>query len=85
MSTERVTVSLPSEVREAAQRIAEETGTSFSGVVTDALLTIVRRRVIDELLAQYEAEHGAFTEDELRRAADDMGLPYIPRHHHDVA
>jgi predicted transcriptional regulator len=85
MCTERVTVSLPSEVREAAQRIAEETGTSFSGVVTDALLTVVRRRVIAELLADYEAEHGAFTEDELRHAAEEMGLPYIPRQRDQVA
>jgi predicted transcriptional regulator len=82
MSTERVTVSLPTEVREAAQRIAEETGTSFSGVVTEALLTVVRQRVLAEVLADYQAEHGAFTEDEIRAAAAEMGLPYIARDAH---
>jgi protein-disulfide isomerase-like protein with CxxC motif len=37
MSSDRVTVSLPAEVRQAAQRVAQEAGVPFSAVVAEAL------------------------------------------------
>jgi hypothetical protein len=77
MSTERVTVSLPDDVRRAAQRIAEERGTSFSAVVTDALIGWMRGRLVDAWLAEHQAVHGAFDEDELRVLAADAGVPYV--------
>lgn len=77
MSNERVTISLPEEVRQAAQRVAEERGTSFSAVVNDALASWLRGRLIDAWLTEYQAEHGAFDEDELRALAVDAGVPYV--------
>lgn len=77
MSTERVTVSLPADVRQAAQRIAEERGTSFSTVVSDALTAWLRGRLVDAWLAEHQAEHGEFDEDELRALAADAGVPYV--------
>ena len=78
MSTERVTVSLPADVRLAAQRVAQEAGVPFSAVVTEALETWVRGRLIDAWLVDYEAEHGAFDEAELREIAAEAGVAYIP-------
>lgn len=77
MTIERVTVSLPAELRQAAQRAADANGSAFSSVVADALRSWVRGQRIDELLADYEREHGVFTEDELRAMAFEMGLPHV--------
>lgn len=75
--SERVTVSLPDEVRSAAQRIAEERGTSFSAVVTEALTGWMRGRLVDAWLAEHQAVHGRFDEDELRALAAEAGVPYL--------
>lgn len=78
MTTERVTISLPAPLRSAVQRIAEESGTPFSAVVSSALEAWVRGRLVDVWLADYQAEHGAFDEAELQRVAADAGVRYVP-------
>lgn len=77
MSTERVTVSLPDELRQAAARIAEERGVPFSTVVAEALTDWMRGRLVDAWLAEHQAEHGAFDEAELRELAAESGVPYL--------
>lgn len=77
MTTERVTVSLPEEVRHTSQRIADELGVSFSAVVTQALTGWLRGRLVDAWLAEHQATHGAFDEDELRQLAAETGVPYL--------
>ena len=78
MSTERVTVSIPSELRRAGQAEADEAGTSFSAVVSEALRSHLRGQAIDAWLVEFEAEHGAFDEAELAAIAADAGVPYLP-------
>jgi Arc/MetJ-type ribon-helix-helix transcriptional regulator len=83
---ERVTVSLPPDVRQAAQRVADDAGVSFSSVVNDALDAWLRGRLVDEWLEEHQAEHGAFDEEELRQLAADAGVPYLlPRPSRPVA
>ena len=77
-STERVTVSLPAEVRRAAQRVAEATGVPFSAVVNDALANWLRSRLADAWLTEHQAAHGVFDEEELRSLAAETGVPYLP-------
>jgi predicted transcriptional regulator len=77
-TTERVTVSLPADVRQTAQRIADELGSSFSAVVAEALMSWLRGRLVDAWLADYQGERGAFEEEELRALAADAGVPYLP-------
>jgi hypothetical protein len=72
-----VTVSLPGEVRQSAQRIADELGMSFSAVVSDALAGWLRSRLVDAWLAEHQTVHGAFDEDELRALAAVAGVPYL--------
>lgn len=71
-------MSLPVEVRQTAQRVADELGTSFSAVVADALTGWLRGRLVDAWLADYQAAHGVFEEEELRSLAADAGVPYLP-------
>jgi len=78
MNIERVTVSLPVEVRRAAQHVAQATGVPFSSVVTQALEAWVRGRLVDAWLDEYQVEHGAFDEAELRQIAADAGVEYVP-------
>jgi hypothetical protein len=78
MTTARVTISVPADLREAAQEAAQRAGVPFSTVVSDALAAWLRGRLVDAWLADYEAEHGAFDEDELRALAQDAGVPYVP-------
>lgn len=76
--TERVTVSLPADVRQAAQRVAEASGLPFSAVVQNALVTWLRSRLVDAWLTEHQTAHGAFSEEELRALATEVGVPYLP-------
>jgi hypothetical protein len=78
MTVERVTISLPSDIRAAAQRAADAAGLPFSTAVAEALSTWVRGRLVDAWLDEFEAEHGAFTETELESIAAEAGVPYVP-------
>jgi hypothetical protein len=78
MNTERVTVSLPAEVRRRAAELAERRGMSFSAAVDEALCSWMRGHLVDAWLTDYEDRNGAFTEEEMKAAATEMGLPYLP-------
>jgi hypothetical protein len=72
-----VTVSLPGEILQSAQRIADERGLSFSAVVSDALAGWLRSKLVDAWLAEHQANYGPFDEDELRELAAEAGVPYL--------
>ncbi len=57
--------------------MADELGVSFSAVVAEALTRWLRGRLVDAWLAEHQAEHGAFTEEELRELAAEAGVPYL--------
>jgi hypothetical protein len=78
MTIERVTVSLPADVKAAAQQVATHAGVPFSSVVSEALAAWLRSRLVDAWLAQYQVEFGAFTEDELQDLAAEVGMVYLP-------
>lgn len=73
----RVTVTLPQELHVAAQRAAEAAGLPFSAVVAEALTGWARGRLVDEWLADHQATHGDFDEEELRALAAETGVPYV--------
>lgn len=77
MSTERVTVTLPEDLRRAVQKLADEQGASFSALVGEALTAWLRGRLVDAWLAEHQDEHGAFDEDALRVLAAEAGVPYL--------
>jgi post-segregation antitoxin (ccd killing protein) len=78
MTTSRVTITLPEELRQAVADAAERAGLPFSAVVTDALAAWARGQLVDTWLVEYQAEHGEFSEEELKALAQDAGIPYIP-------
>jgi hypothetical protein len=78
MTMARVTITMPEELRHAVLNAAERAGVPFSAVVTAALGAWARGQVVDEWLADHRAEHGEFSEDELKALANEAGVPYIP-------
>jgi post-segregation antitoxin (ccd killing protein) len=78
MTAARVTITLPEELRAAAQEVAEAAGLPFSAVVTEALAAWTRGRLVDLWLAEHQSSFGEFDEEELRALASESGVPYVP-------
>lgn len=77
MAVDRVTISLPATVAAAVRRAAEVEETTVSSWITAAIEGRLVHRANNEglkqLIAEYESEHGAFTEAELAEARKRLG------------
>lgn len=72
MATKKVTVTLPEELVEALGAAAREDGVPLSRLVASAAESELRRRVGRRLVADWQAEHGAFTVEEIAAARAEM-------------
>jgi hypothetical protein len=72
MATKKVTITLPEELVEALSAAAYEDGVALSRLVADAAKGELRRRAGRRLVADWQAEHGAFTAEELASARAEM-------------
>lgn len=69
----KIAISLDDTLFAEASRIAEEkTEGNFSALVADALRARIRKEVGLKLIAEYEAEYGAFTEEEMAKTREDL-------------
>jgi hypothetical protein len=77
---------LDERVRESADRSGKTLSEWFAEAAKAKLLVELgeeaelqrKMRGLDAYLDEYEAEHGAFTEDELAQASRKLGLPWPP-------
>lgn len=65
-------MTLPEELVEALGVAAREDGIPLSRIVANAAEWELRRRIGRHLIADWQAEHGAFTPDELAAARAEM-------------
>ncbi|MEV4638440.1 hypothetical protein AB0J80_13920 [Actinoplanes sp. NPDC049548] len=72
MATKKVTVTLPEELVEALGVAALEDGIPLSRLVASAAERELRRRIGQRLVAEWQAEQGAFTAEELAAAKAEM-------------
>jgi post-segregation antitoxin (ccd killing protein) len=72
MAVKKVTVTLPEELVEALGSAAREDGIPLSRLVASAAESELRRRVGRRLVADWQAEHGAFTVEEIAAARAEM-------------
>jgi metal-responsive CopG/Arc/MetJ family transcriptional regulator len=72
MAVKKVTVTLPEDLAEALGEAAREDGIPLSRLVARAAESELRRRVGRRLVADWQAEHGAFTIEELTAARAEM-------------
>lgn len=69
MAVERMTVSLDAELAAAVRAAAESDGHNVSAWLADAARRRLALQGLGDIVADWEAEHGAFTEAELEAAA----------------
>jgi predicted transcriptional regulator len=86
----KMSVALEPDLDERVRESADRSGKTLSTWITEAakakLLVELgeeaelqrKMRGLDAYLDEYEAEHGAFTEEELARASRKLGLPWPP-------
>jgi hypothetical protein len=72
MATRKVTITLPTELVELIGVAATEDGVPVSRFVASALERDLRRRVARALIAEWQAEHGAFTPAEIAAARAEI-------------
>jgi uncharacterized protein YmfQ (DUF2313 family) len=68
MAVEKLAISLPSDLAEHARERAASEGTSVSAWIAEAVAQQLRQRSLRQLVADWEAEHGRFTEEEIAAA-----------------
>ena len=73
MAVERVTVSLDAELAAAVRDAAEADEQNVSAWLADAARRQLASRGLGDVIADWEAEHGTFTEDELAAARTRLG------------
>jgi hypothetical protein len=74
MQVDRISITMPPEIGRKVRDAAEEEGVSVSAWITEAAAERVRNRLLGKFLDEYQAEHGAFTDEEMERAAQRLGL-----------
>lgn len=72
MATKKVTITLPEELVEAISAAAHEAGVPVSRLVASAAERELRLREGRRLIAEWQAEHGAFTAEELTSVRAEM-------------
>lgn len=65
--TTKISITVDAGVLRSVQKEARRAGRTLSAEVSEALARDLRRRRLQELLDDYEAEHGAVSEQELAR------------------
>ena len=73
MATERLTISVDTELGKAIRGVAAAMGTSVSAWMAVAAQETMRNIRLGEALDEWQAEDGVFTDDELRIAAKLLG------------
>ena len=68
MTVERVTVSLESELAEAVREAADADAQNVSAWIADAARRRLATRGLRDVIAEWESEHGSFTDEELAAA-----------------
>ena len=74
MAAERLTISLEAGLAAAVSEAAEADEQDTSAWLVDATRRRMVTRGLRDVVADWESEHGAFTEAELARARAELGL-----------
>jgi hypothetical protein len=80
MKVDKVSVSFDPQLGDAIREAARSAGKGVSGWLAEAAAVKLRAEALADYLTRWEAKHGALTDDELRRAAEELGTaPITPR------
>ena len=73
MVAERITISIDADLAAALRQAAADDDTNVSAWASGAVRRALDARGLSAVIADWEAEHGAFTHDELDQAKRDLG------------
>jgi len=79
MAVQKISISMDERVLALAREAAEAEGKSLSAWLSDLAAHAARIRAGLQGVAEFEAEHGAFTEEELRQADEALARMGIRR------
>ena len=74
MPAAKPTISLDPELRDQIESAASGAGVSFSAWIAEAARQRLRKERLLGLIAEWESEHGAFTEQERAEARAELGI-----------
>ncbi|MEO7329756.1 MAG: hypothetical protein ABI193_14345 [Minicystis sp.] len=69
----KISITVDAQVLDDIKRVLRGTGLSLSAHITEALERDLRRRRLQALIEEYEAESGTITEDELAEIRSQWG------------
>ena len=72
MKVDKMSISLAPDVGEAVRDAAKREGVSLSAWLSDAAARKLRANAFREFIDEWEAEHGAITEEEMTRARREL-------------
>ena len=74
MAVTKLSISLEKDLSERVRAAARRARTPVSAWMAEAAKAKLRRESLVEFFEEYEAEHGVFTEEEKRRADEELGF-----------
>lgn len=74
MTVDKMSISLDAELGEAVRSAAAQAGAPLSSWLAEAAASRLRADALSQFLAGWEAEHGAFTPEELAQAERELAL-----------
>jgi hypothetical protein len=74
VKVDKLSVSFDPELGDAVRSAAAEAGKPLSAWLAEAAASKLRAEALDEFLANWQAEHGALTAEEIARAERELGL-----------
>ncbi|HEY0718113.1 MAG TPA: hypothetical protein VGD68_10895 [Streptosporangiaceae bacterium] len=75
MSVDKISISFDVRLGDEVRHAAEKAGQPLSAWLAEAAATKLRAEALAEFLGDWQAEHGAFTGEELAEASRKLGLP----------
>jgi hypothetical protein len=76
VKVDKLSISFDAALGDAVRAAAQRRGDGLSRWLAEAAAAKLRAEALAQFLDEWEAEHGAFTAEELERAAADLGLPW---------
>ena len=74
MKVDKLSVSFAPDLGDAVREAAHAKGSSISAWLEDAAAAKLRAQALAEYLREWEAQHGALSEEELAKAAAELNL-----------
>ncbi len=74
MKVDKMSVSFDPELGDAVRSAAAHAGKPLSSWLAEAAASKLRAEALAEFLANWEAEHGALTAEEIAQAERDLGV-----------